>query len=151
VDRQAQHADVVPTILDALGIPVPAAVEGRSLLPWMTGGGVLGGLGGRGGPEDAEEEAFSWLGQAGIKAASVTTPRWRLIEQRSPASDRSLYDRRSDPQEKSDRAVDRPVLSGYLAARIKAEELPREGMLKAREGVIDPELREQLRALGYIH
>jgi arylsulfatase A-like enzyme len=143
VDHQAQHADIVPTILDALGIPVPATVEGRSLVPWITGGAI---------PEDTEEEAaFSWLNQAGVKAASVTTPRWHLIERRSPASDRSLYDRRSDPKEQSDRAADRPVRSGYLAARIKAEELPRKGMLKAREGLIDPELREQLRALGYIH
>lgn len=145
VDRQAQQADIVPTILDALGIPVPAAVEGRSLLPWMTGGATPEDT------EDTEEEAFSWLDQQGVKAASVTTPGWRLIERRSPGFDRSLYDRRSDPQEKSDRAADRPVRSGYLATRIKAEELPREGMLKAREGVIDPELREQLRALGYIH
>ncbi len=142
VDRQAQHADIVPTILDALGIPVPAAVEGRSLLPWITGGGA---------PEDPKEEAFSWLDEYGVKAASVTTPGWRLIEQRYPGFDRSLYDRGSDPQEKSDRAAERPVRSGYLATRIKAEELPREGMLKAREGVMSPELREQLRALGYIH
>ncbi len=140
VDRQAQHADVVPTILDALGIPIPPAVEGRSLLPWMTGDSKS---------EDAEEAAFSWLDEYGVQVASVTTPGWRLIEQRSPGFDRSLYDRRSDPQEQS--AVDRPVRSGYLATRIKAEEQPRKGMLKAREGVMDPELRRQLRALGYVH
>lgn len=140
VERQAQHADIVPTILDALGISIPAAVEGRTLLPWMTGDSK---------DEDTEEAAFSWLDEYGVKAASVTTPGWRLIEQRYPGFDRSLYDRRSDPNEQS--AVDRPVRSGYLAARIKTEELPRKGMLKAREGVMDPEVREQLRALGYIH
>lgn len=141
VDRQAQHADVVPTILDALGISIPAAVEGRSLLPWITGA--------KG--EDAEEAAFSWLDEYGVQAASVTTPQWRMIEQRSPGFDHSLYDRQSDPQEQSNRAADHPVRSGYLATRIKAEEQPRKGMLKAREGVMDPELRRQLRALGYIH
>lgn len=143
VERQAQHADVMPTVLDALGIPIPAAVEGRSLLPWMAGSAS-----GDGGEEDA---AFSWLDEYGVQAASVTTPGWRLIDQRSPGFKRSLYDRRADPQEQSDRAVDRPVRSGYLATRIKAEEQPRKGMLKAREGVMDPELRRQLRALGYVH
>lgn len=140
VDRQAQHADVVPTILDALGIPIPAAVEGRSLVPWMMGNAK---------GEDVEEAAFSWLDEYGVQAASVTTPQWRLIEQRSPSVHRSLYDRRADPQEQS--AVDRPVRSGYFATQIKAEEQPRKGMLKAREGVMDPELRRQLRALGYLH
>jgi arylsulfatase A-like enzyme len=142
VERLAQHADVVPTILDALGIPIPAAVEGRSLLPWMTGDGR---------EENVEVAAFSWLDEYGFRAASVTTPEWRLIEEKSPGFKRSLYDRRSDPREKSDLAAGRPVWSGYLATWIKAEELPREGMLKAREGVVDPELKRQLQALGYVH
>lgn len=142
VDRQAQHADVVPTILDALGIAVPAAVEGRNLLPWIAGKA----------PEDgAEPEAFSWLDEYGIKAASVTTPEWRLIDGRSPASVRSLYDRRTDPREQSDLAADRSVRAGYLATRIRSEERPRKGMLRAGEGTLDPEVRQQLRALGYIH
>ncbi len=140
VDRQAQHADVVPTILDALGIAVPSAVEGRSLLPSMTGAKA----------KDVEE-AFSWLDEYGVQAASVTTPAWRLIEQRTPGFDRSLYDRGADPREKADLSGNRSVRSGYFASRIKAEELPRKGNLEAREGVMDPEVRRQLRALGYLH
>ncbi|HEV2853690.1 MAG TPA: sulfatase [Thermoanaerobaculia bacterium] len=142
VDRQAQHADVVPTILDALGLPVPAAVEGRSLLPWLAGRAPEG---------NGAEEAFSWLDEYGIKAASVTTPEWRLIDGRLPTVGRSLYDRRSDPRERSDLAADRPVRAGYLATRIRSEERPRKGMLRAGEGTLDPEVRQQLRALGYIH
>lgn len=142
VDRQAQHADVVPTVLDVLGLAVPAAVEGRSLLPWIAG---------KAPKEDGEEEAFSWLDEYGVKAASVTTPDWRLIDGRFPIPGRSLYDRRADPREKSDLASDHPVRAGYLAVRIRAEERPRKGALKAGEGTLDPEVRQQLRALGYIH
>lgn len=142
LERQAQHADVVPTILNTLGIAIPAAVEGRSLLPWIAG---------KAPKEDGEEEAFSWLDEYGVKAASVTTPEWRLIDGRSPIPGRSLYDRRADPHEKSDLAADRLVRSGYLATRIRAEERPRKGLLRAGEGTLDPETRQQLRALGYIH
>src|SRR6185503_3086790 len=121
VERQVQHADVMPTVLAALGLPVPAAVEGRSLLPWIRGGA--------GAPDD-DEEAFSWLDEFGVRAASVTTPAWRFIDTRSPRSDRDLYDRRSDPGERRDLASDRPVRTGYLATRLRAAERPRAGALK---------------------
>lgn len=141
LDRLAQHADVVPTILSAVGLPVPAAVEGRSLLPWMAGA-----------PGDgAEEVAFSWLDEYGLQMASATTPDWRLIEKRAPVSGRSLYDRRSDPGEKRDLGSERPVRTGHLATRLRAEELRKRGALRAGEGEMDAELRQQLRALGYVH
>ncbi|HEX6901019.1 MAG TPA: sulfatase [Thermoanaerobaculia bacterium] len=141
LERQAQHADLTPTILSAVGVPVPAAVEGRSLLPWMNGA-----------PEDgAEEVAFSWLEEYGLQTASATTPEWRLIEKRAPVSGRSLYDRRSDPGEKRDLGSERPVRTGHLATRLRAEELRKRGALRAGEGKMDAELRQQLRALGYVH
>jgi arylsulfatase A-like enzyme len=141
VERQAQHVDVVPTILSALGLPVPAAVEGRSLVPWMAGA-----------PADEEEQiAFSWLDEYGLQMASATMPDWRLIEKRSPVSARSLYDRRADPGEKSDLNAERPVRAGYLGTRLKAEENKKRGALRAGEGAVDAELRQQLRALGYVH
>jgi choline-sulfatase len=139
VDRLAQHVDLVPTLLDALGIPVPDAVEGRSLVPAMAG--AEGGT--------AEEAAFSWLDVDGFRAASVSTLAWRLLDERAPGPDRSLFDRRSDPGEMRDVAADRPVRSGYLRALLLAAE--REGpRLKAGEGEVDAELRQRLRALGYV-
>lgn len=140
-DRLAQHADVLPTVLSALGLPVPAAVEGRSLLPWMAGASGDG----------AEEVAFSWLDEHGLRMASATTPEWRLIEKRSPVSGRELYDRRADPGEKTDLGERRPVRAGYLGTRLKTVETGKKGSLRAGEGAVDAELREQLRALGYVH
>jgi choline-sulfatase len=43
VQRQVQQVDVTPTILDLLGLPVPAVVEGHSLAPWILGGAPGGG------------------------------------------------------------------------------------------------------------
>lgn len=140
VERQVQHADIVPTVLAALGLPVPAAVEGRSFLSWIRGAAAA--------PGD-DEEAFSWLDEFGVRAASVTTPAWRLIDTRVPQSDRDLYDRRSDPGERRDLASGRPVRTGYLATRLRAAERPRARALRPGEGAIDAEVRQQLQALGY--
>jgi arylsulfatase A-like enzyme len=141
VERQAQHADVVPTILSAVGVPLPAAVEGRSLLPWMAGASG-----------DGEEQiAYSWLDEYGLNMAAATTPDWRLIEKRAPLAARSLYDRRADPGEKSDLNAQRPVRAGYLGTHLKSAEKKKPGSLRAGEGAVDAELKEQLRALGYVH
>jgi choline-sulfatase len=140
VDRLAQHVDVVPTLLDALGLPVPAAVEGRSLLPEMAGAGE----------EVSEEEAaLSWLDVDGFRSASVSTPAWRLIEDRAPRAERSLFDRRGDPAEKRDLVRERAVRAGYLRSLLRAAESGG-ARLRAGEGTVDDELRERLRALGYI-
>jgi arylsulfatase A-like enzyme len=145
VERQAQQVDVAPTILDLLGLPVPPVVEGRSLVPWMiddnTGGAT----------QDApEDEAYSWLDQHGFRAASVTTPAWRMIEDRAPNAGRSLYDRRADPGEHRDLADDRAVRTGYLRAHLLAAERRHKGALQAGQAVLDEELRKQLQALGYL-
>jgi arylsulfatase A-like enzyme len=142
VDRLAQHADVAPTILDVLELPVPAAMEGRSLLPWIAGDGLPA--------EGEEEEVYSWLNQREFKAAAVTTPAWRLIENQTPVAGRHLYDRKSDPAERKNLVSQRPVRWGYLRTRLRAEERPREGSLQAGQGTADTEVRKQLQALGYV-
>ncbi|MEA2604658.1 MAG: hypothetical protein QOF89_5650 [Acidobacteriota bacterium] len=146
VERQAQHADVVPTVLDVLGLPLPPGLEGRSLLPWMTGAAAV-----TGGEDSAEIEAFSCLDEGGLRSAAVTTPAWRLIENRIPIPGRLLYDRRADPAERRDLAGESPVRTGFFGARLRAEERLRKGRLRAGEATVDPELRKQLEALGYMH
>lgn len=37
ITRPVRHIDIVPTVLDVLGIPVPEPVDGRSLLPLIRG------------------------------------------------------------------------------------------------------------------
>ena len=142
VERQVQHADVVPTILAALGLAVPAGVEGRSFLAAIDGDGA---------PESEDAEAFSWLDEYGVRASSVTTPAWRFIAARAPVIGTNLYDRRADPGERRDLATDRPVRAGYLGARLKIAERPRAGALRPAEGAVNAELRRRLQALGYVH
>ncbi|PYQ59690.1 MAG: hypothetical protein DMF53_18375 [Acidobacteria bacterium] len=141
VQRQVQQVDVAPTILDLLELPISPVVEGRSLAPW-----ILGEAPG----DDAEDEAYSWLDQHGFRAASVTTPAWRMIEDRAPDAGRSLYDRQADPGEHRDLADERAVRTGYLRAHLLAAERRRKGALQAGTAVLDEELRKELQALGYL-
>lgn len=141
VERQAQQVDVVPTILDALGLKVPADLEGRSLLTF-SGEPVA---------DPQEEPAFSWLEERSLRSAAVTTPEWRLVEKRFPVSGSFLYDRRADPGERRNLAREQPVRAGYLRAQLLAAERSRLGTLKALEAKpLDPETQNQLKALGYL-
>jgi len=141
VERQVQHADVVPTILEALGLPLPAGVEGRSFLASIHGDA----------PPGDDEEAYSWLDEFGVRASSVTTPAWHLIVAQAPTAERNLYDRRADPGERRDLEPDRPVRAGFLATRLRIAERPRAGTLRPAEGAMNAELRRRLQALGYAH
>ncbi|HEV8578435.1 MAG TPA: sulfatase [Thermoanaerobaculia bacterium] len=143
VERQAQHVDIVPTVLEALGLPVAAAAEGRSLLAAIAGGAA--------GHEDEEEVALSWVDEFSVRAAAVSTPAWRLIATRQPHAHRALYDRRTDPAERRDLSSGGVVRSGYLATWLRAADRPRAGTLRPTDSRIDRELRQRLQALGYGH
>ncbi|HTG32270.1 MAG TPA: sulfatase [Thermoanaerobaculia bacterium] len=143
VQRQAQQMDVAPTILDLLNLPVPPDMDGRSLARWISGDGPPG-------DDPAESMAFSWLDQHGLRAAAVTTPGWRLIEDRLPVPGRALYDRQADPGEHRNLAAKQAVRAGYLRARLRAEERLRQRQLRAGKTNPDSELQKQLEALGYL-
>jgi choline-sulfatase len=143
VQRQAQQADVAPTVLALLGLPDAPGMDGRSLAPWISGDGPAG-------EDRTETAAFSWLDQHGLRAAAVTTPDWRLIEDRLPTPRRALYDRLADPGERRDLMAERAVRAGYLRARLRAEERLRKGRLRAGQATPDSELQKQLEALGYL-
>jgi choline-sulfatase len=81
--------DVMPTILDLLGIPAPEQVQGESLLPAMTGGHVFA-------ETDYREYTF--------KRAIVAPEGWKLIYTLETKT-RELYDLTADPGEQRDRAA----------------------------------------------
>lgn len=140
-----QHIDFVPTLLAYAGLPEPPQVEGRNLLPLVSGKGVWGTERGAAG-----EAVYSYLDVDGHQAASATTLGWRMIETRAPRAGARLYDRRQDPGERRDRAGAYAVRAGLLRSLLRERESRQGHRLEAGEGQLDDELREQLRALGYI-
>lgn len=141
VSSPAQHIDLVPTLLSALGLPLPGYLEGRDLSPLFQGGTE----------EAAERPVYSYMDVDGHRGASAVTLDRHLIDVRGPAPSIHLYDRERDPKQRDNRAAKNPVGFGYLRALLKARELEERRILKPGEGVVDETLREQLRALGYIN
>jgi arylsulfatase A-like enzyme len=126
--------DVAPTILDLAGIPAPPSFHGLSL---------LGDLEGRPGPPRATVSEMETL------KTRIEMP-WKLILDMGKPTP-ILFNLESDPREQSDVAVQHPERVAALVAALRRT-LPgqlREVPVLPQEEV-PAELREQLRALGYV-
>ncbi len=139
VAEQVRIVDVMPTALDLLGVPVPKAVQGKSLLP-LARGESLGLL--------AVSE--SWYpryhyGWSELKA--LRDGRYKLID----APRRELYDLARDGGELADGAAADPARSDALAKALR-DTLAGLTSASAAKGPqsIDPEAEERLQALGYL-
>ncbi len=113
IDDPTAHIDLVPTILDACGVPKPerVAFDGRSLLPRLIGKA-----------NDSTERVlfFQWhRGDAPepYRAFAARGPRWKLVQPEgtsegpSPKNPRfQLYDLVADPYEEHDQAETHPEI-----------------------------------------
>lgn len=138
-----QHLDVMPTVLDVVGVDVSSVVQGSSFLPL---------LGRRGDDAPSRPDAYSHLRLDGPLQVSLVTPEWKLIQRyaRRGGLQNLLYRWRDDRDERHDLAAERPVTTAVLAAMLE-EKLRNPGLqLEGGEAVLTPELEQQLRALGYL-
>jgi choline-sulfatase len=133
----ARHVDVLPTVLDALSLPIPEEVPGRTLLPAATGASAA--------PPDASYfEALSgalnrgWAPLHGAIRAGA-----KYIELPIP----ELYDLGSDPRETRNLAASQP-------SRIEAMRGLLDGLRSTEIGISrSPEASDtlaRLRSLGYL-
>ncbi len=128
-DRISAHVDVMPTVLDACGVALPAGVrlDGRSLLPLLA-------------DADAEDgESLDWPDRDLVIQAHrgdrpvryhnfmLRTQRWKLLndsgfgrELLEVEPDFELYDMAADPLELADLAAERPEVVADLRARYDA-------------------------------
>lgn len=129
--------DVLPTVLDALDLPIPGHVQGVSLLPLLESGAV-----------PPRVLMSSWSKR---KLQSLRLGDWKLVVQPDGAE---LYDLSRDPLKRTD-------LSGRLPERVAEMKVvladqvdaSRRFHSRARRGAPvepDPAIRERLRALGYV-
>jgi arylsulfatase A-like enzyme len=131
--------DVLPTVLDALGISAPVALQGRSALPYLEADP------GEPHPVTASLNRFPILGQD-----AVIEGRWKFIRRRR-SEQQQLFDLEADPHEQTNRIDDEPEVAARLAAVLTRS------LLAASERRVEPgsaELSsdelEQLEALGYV-
>jgi Flp pilus assembly protein TadD len=137
VRTPARHVDVLPTLLDAVGLASPPALPGRSLLPVIAGGG---------GPEpDSYLEALSAsLNRGWAPLHGAIHGGMKYVDLPLP----ELYDLREDPRETRNLAAARPrdvermrdLLGGLRTGDVGVDSRVRE-----EEAAL-----ERLRALGYV-
>jgi arylsulfatase A-like enzyme len=132
--------DVLPTTLDLLGLPVPAGLAGRSLVPAMLGKALASE------PALAETRLFEeW--------DSIERDSWRLLRRRGE-EEFLLFDHESDPWDQRDLASANPEVVTELRRELErrlaaAAALAPEPGTNGAPALSDEQL-ESLRNLGYV-
>jgi len=143
VDEEVSLVDVMPTLLQALHIPIPPTVQGRSLH-----GGILG----RPGSGSSNVYAETYLPLLHFSWSQLRGLRWRglkYIEAPRP----ELYDANADPHETKNLLSARPAVAQVVRARLYTvlhRCTPASGAAESGKELTDPALLDRLRALGYV-
>ena len=136
VRTPVRHVDVLPTVLDLVGVAPPADLPGRSLAPSMAGRSLPS-------PTLYFEALSASLNQGWAPLRGVTRDGLKYVDLPIP----ELYDLAADPGESRNLAASRPAdferLRGLLADMRKGE---RAVTREAEEA----SAVERLRALGYV-
>lgn len=122
VEAMTESVDLMPTILEWLGRPVPPAVNGASLVPWLRGEAPAAWRDAvnfeydlRGGYPEALPLPDGTPAEAGPMSV-LRTRDWKYVH--LPGFDPVLYDLRADPGEMRNVAGD-PARAGLLATAMR--------------------------------
>ena len=129
------HVDILPTILDAIGLAAPTDVPGRSLLPPAERR--------PGSPRTSYFEAMAaMLNRGWAPLTGVIVDRDKYID----LPELEVYDLATDPGERSNLAGRTPERERFLQASFGALG----ATLPGRRHTESPEALDRLRALGYV-
>jgi arylsulfatase A-like enzyme/Flp pilus assembly protein TadD len=133
----ARHVDLLPTILDALALPIPQGLPGRSLIAPTAASGP-------GGSTTSYFEALSGqLNRGWAPLHGVIHDGKKYVEVPIP----ELYDLRSDPREAINLAAAQPQWLGAMRAVLAPLRSADRGVRRRPESA---EAREKLKSLGYV-
>jgi arylsulfatase A-like enzyme/Tfp pilus assembly protein PilF len=142
VEEEVSLVDVLPTLLQALKLPVPPAVQGRSLMS-----SILGRSSGASSSLYAESYLpllhFHWSQLRGLQSRG-----WKFIEAPKP----ELYDVRRDPEEENNLFKGQGARAHEMRERLYAlmrRYTPAAGP-EPEKALTDPALYDRLRSLGYV-
>lgn len=160
LEQTVELVDLMPTLLELSGLPIPEGVQGDSLVSLWNGGARSDGASAAVRPAFAEKAAVEELlspPPRETEAFSLILGDWKLIHntRRQPGvPEFELFDRRSDPGDRINLADERPELVERLATHLA------DWRRQALEERLDPESPtdealsseqlEQLRSLGYL-
>jgi len=136
VASPVRHVDLLPTILDALGVAAPAGLPGRSVLALAEGGEA-----------DAAESYFESLSASVNRGwaplQGVVRDGFKFIDLPLP----ELYDLGRDPKEETNLATSRADLMEPMRRELSRFRAADRGLQRSEENA---ETLARLRALGYL-
>ena len=139
VDAPVSLVDLLPTVLDALELPIPGQLEGRSLLPLLRG------------RQSAPPAVVASLARfPGLRSRSIRLGRWKYVHRYAEPQEHMLFDLETDPQERKNLYASHPAEAGELARTLAAFVQEREGSrLEPGRAELSAQESERLRSLGY--
>jgi choline-sulfatase len=155
-----QLIDVMPSVLDLLGIPIPAVVEGQSLAPFAKGlpfqrkGPVVTSRFAH--PYSKNNDEFT--PENHIDSMALLDANWRLIYRENGKSvglnKVELYDRRMDRGEQKNVAAQHPQevdrMMTSMGAWLDAQKQIRTAIGRGVKAAFDQDTQDRLRSLGYL-
>lgn len=138
--------DLVPTVLELVGVPIPADVQGVSLVPLWSG-------------ETGTPYVFMESGTRQPSQLSIRKGSWKLSKLRAKEdrerfgrNEIELYDLASDPGEREDVRAEHPEIARELEAALAhwQKTTPSYRKTEAEAPRVDDRTREMLKGLGYI-
>jgi arylsulfatase A-like enzyme/Tfp pilus assembly protein PilF len=140
VSARANLADVAPTILEAIQVPVPAAMQGESLIPLIGAKDV---------PDRVSfaENEYPHRGFGWSSLEALRTENFLFVK--APQSE--LYDQLQDPDEKLNLFEKNKLAAVRMAIQLdRFRKRVEANAPEAARTSLDPQSVEKLRALGYM-
>jgi arylsulfatase A-like enzyme len=111
IEAMVELTDIMPTVLELIGEPLPEGLDGRTLVPLMRG-------------ERHDHRDAVLLSECTWQAKrALRTPRWKYIRCYDPGiyprSGPELYDLRADPAEQFNIVAARPDVAGALDRQLE--------------------------------
>ncbi len=157
VSEPVQLIDVMPTVLDLLGLKIPPVVEGQSLAP-LTRGQAFKRRGLVVASRFAAVRKEGLVPENAVDDFAIMDARWKFIYHNKAAKAGikkvELYDRVADRSERHDISAQHPreveAMIATLAEWIEAQNKVRSIVGHAGQSQLDQQTIEQLRSLGYL-
>jgi len=159
VSDPVQLVDVMPTVLDLLGLKIPDVVEGQTLVPFAKGQAFQrGGLVMTSRFAHPYEENAGFIPENHVDSFALIDAGWKLIYRpngKSVGLNRAeLYDRHTDRGDAKNVAAQNPqqverMLSG-VEHWIQQQKQIRSALGRGAKATMDQETLQKLRSLGYL-
>ncbi len=150
IDAQVESIDMMPTVLELLGISIPKRLDGESLVELVK-------------KQSYDSKVFAFSETFYPRRSKyggyrmIRSNNWKLLLKSGDKTgpwEIELYNLQADPEEKSNLIAEEQEMGKSLFAKLAAwvdNQREKSNLPTAEEVKLDDELVEQLKALGYIN